>query len=52
MTPQGSELIEKMLAEAHMIPYSIHPGGTKVYQDLKKSFWWDAMNRDIASFIQ
>jgi hypothetical protein len=39
------------MEEAHNTPYSIHPGGTKMYQDLKEIFWWHGMKRDIASFI-
>ena len=36
--PQG-EIWQKVLAEAHDSAYSIHPGGKKMYQDLKKHFW-------------
>ena len=32
--PQG-EIRQKILAEAHSSASSIHPGGTKMYQDLK-----------------
>jgi transposase InsO family protein len=39
------------MKEAHQTPYSIHPGGTKMYQDLKEQFWWHGMKREIASFI-
>ena len=44
--PQG-EVRQKKLAEAHNLAYSIHPEGTKMYQDLKHNFWWLAM-REIA----
>ena len=30
---------QELLAEAHNSPYNIHPGGTKMYQDLKQHFW-------------
>ena len=36
--PSESELKQTILAEAHDTPYSIHPGGTKMYQDLKEKF--------------
>jgi hypothetical protein len=39
------------MKEAHDTPYSIHPRGTKMYQDLKETFWWHGMKRDIAFFI-
>ena len=40
--PKG-EVREEVLAEAHSSVYSIHPGGTKMYQDLKTHFWWNGM---------
>jgi ribonuclease HI len=39
---------ELILKEAHETTYSIHPGSEKMYQDLKKRFWWYGMKRDIA----
>ena len=49
--PSDSELKEVILKEAHDTPYSIHPGGTKMYQDLKEQFWWHGMKREVAFFI-
>jgi hypothetical protein len=49
--PADSELKEVIMKEAHETPYSIHPGGTKMYQDLKEQFWWHGMKREIASYI-
>ena len=37
--PNKVELKNMILQEAHDTPYSIHPGGTKMYQDLKERFW-------------
>ena len=34
---------ELILMEAHETAYSIHPGSEKMYQDLKKIFWWYGM---------
>ncbi|XP_074266134.1 uncharacterized protein LOC141588600 [Silene latifolia] len=39
------------MAEAHCTPYSVHPGGDKIYKDLKKTFWWPNMKRDVAKFM-
>ena len=33
--PQKKEILRKILSEAHDTPYSIHPGGDKMYKDLK-----------------
>ena len=49
--PNVSELKELILKEAHETPYSIHPGGTKMYQDLRERFWWHGMKREIGSFV-
>ncbi|KAA3469684.1 DNA/RNA polymerases superfamily protein [Gossypium australe] len=29
---------------------SIHPGSVKMYNDLKKMYWWSGMKRDISEF--
>jgi hypothetical protein len=31
---------ELILWEAHDSAYSIHPGSTKMYKDLKTRYWW------------
>jgi hypothetical protein len=37
--------------EVHCSRYSIHPGTNKLYQDLKKNFWWTRMKREIAKYV-
>jgi hypothetical protein len=49
--PQDPELKKLILQEAHDSPYSIHPGNTKMYMDLKGRFWWSNMKRDVAEYI-
>jgi hypothetical protein len=49
--PNIMELKQLILKEAHDTLYSIHPGGTKMYQDLKEQFWWHGMKREIAFYI-
>lgn len=48
--PRG-DVRQKVLAEAHSSAYSIHLGGTKMYQDLKQHFWWNAMKREITQYV-
>ncbi|GJT13955.1 putative reverse transcriptase domain-containing protein [Tanacetum coccineum] len=31
--------------------YSIHPGSDKMYQDLKKLYWWPNMKAEIATYV-
>ncbi|KAK1629506.1 hypothetical protein QYE76_003821 [Lolium multiflorum] len=45
------EIKEVILREAHQTPYSIHPGSTKMYMDLKELFWWNNMKREIAQYV-
>ena len=49
--PRIDDLIEKLLAESHGSQYSIHPGVTKMYRDLKQIYWWPGMKKDIAEFV-
>jgi hypothetical protein len=42
---------ELILKKAHETAYSIHPGSEKMYQDLKKRFWWYKMKREIAEYV-
>ncbi|KAH9658349.1 Endonuclease [Citrus sinensis] len=49
--PAEEELKAEILREAHESSYSMHPGSTKMYRDLKQSFWWRNMKRDIAAFV-
>jgi hypothetical protein len=39
------------LREAHDYTYSIHPGSTKLYHDLKSRYWSYGMKRAIAEYI-
>ncbi|GJY98140.1 retrotransposon protein, putative, ty3-gypsy subclass [Tanacetum coccineum] len=44
-------LREKVMTEAHSSPFTIHPGSTKMYRDLKQYFWWNGMKQDVATFV-
>ena len=49
--PKDPNLKKKILDEAHLSKFSIHPGSTKMYQDLKEKFWWTRMKREIARYV-
>ena len=38
--PDDKEVKKKLLFEAHNMVFTMHPGGTKMYQDLKQHYWW------------
>ena len=49
--PDVDDLRKLILQEAHNSSYSIHPGSTKMYRDLREVYWWGGMKRDIAKFV-
>ncbi|KAA0036866.1 ty3-gypsy retrotransposon protein [Cucumis melo var. makuwa] len=49
--PSDSEVKTELLSEAHSSPFSMHPGSTKMYQDLKRVYWWRNMKREVAEFV-
>jgi hypothetical protein len=49
--PNVKSIQELIVKEAHETAYSIHPGSEKMYQDLKKKFWWYGMKREIAEHV-
>ena len=49
--PNVKELKDEILREAHSSRYSIHPGSTKMYHDLKEYFWWPNMKKEIAEWV-
>ena len=49
--PNVKELKGEILHDAHNSRYSIHPGSTKMYRDLKENFWWPDMKREIAEWV-
>jgi hypothetical protein len=49
--PDVKDLRKLILSEAHDTAYSIHPGSTKMYYDLKERFWWYGMKRSVAKYV-
>ena len=50
--PHIGELRHHILAEAHNSRYSIQPGATKMYHDLREVYWWNGIKRNIADFVR
>ncbi|KAA0067940.1 pol protein [Cucumis melo var. makuwa] len=50
--PEDSAVKTELLAEAHSSPFTMHPGSTKMYQDLKNVYWWRNMKREVADFVR
>jgi hypothetical protein len=49
--PNLKSMRELILWEPHDSAYSIHPGSTKMYKDLKTRYWRYDMKRDIAQYV-
>ena len=49
--PNDDELKKSILEEAHSGSFSMHPGSTKMYQDLKTSYRWSVMKIDVSEFM-
>ncbi|GAU37338.1 hypothetical protein TSUD_395190 [Trifolium subterraneum] len=49
--PNVAELKRMILDEGHRSGLSIHPRVTKMYQDLRKLFWWPRMKKEIAEYV-
>jgi hypothetical protein len=43
VVPKDHKLRKQIWDEAHLSKFSMHPGSTKMYQDLKQNFWWTRM---------
>ncbi|GKC75165.1 putative reverse transcriptase domain-containing protein [Tanacetum coccineum] len=48
--PYFGDLRELIMNESHKLKHSIHPGSDKMYQDLKKLYWWPNMKAEIATY--
>ncbi|GJS26070.1 putative reverse transcriptase domain-containing protein [Tanacetum coccineum] len=46
--PCYGDLRTVIIHESYKLKYSIHPGSDKMYQDMKKLYWWPNMKTDIA----
>ncbi|GJW00121.1 putative reverse transcriptase domain-containing protein [Tanacetum coccineum] len=49
--PCRGNLRELIMHESHKSKYSVHPGSDKMYQDLKKLYWWPNMKAEIATYV-
>ncbi|GJR29639.1 putative reverse transcriptase domain-containing protein [Tanacetum coccineum] len=49
--PCYDDLRTVIMHESHKSKYSIHPGSDKMYQDMKKLYWWPNMKANIATYV-
>lgn len=46
-----SDIKKIILEESHRRNLSIHLEAAKMYQDLKKIFWWSGMKKEATKFV-
>ncbi|GJS34427.1 putative reverse transcriptase domain-containing protein [Tanacetum coccineum] len=49
--PCYGDLRTVIMHESHKSKYSIHQGSDKMYQDMKKLYWWPNMKVNIATYV-
>nr|GFB07521.1 putative reverse transcriptase domain-containing protein [Tanacetum cinerariifolium] len=49
--PCYGDLRTVIMHESHRSKYSIHPGSDKMYQNIKKLYWWPNMKADITTYV-
>jgi hypothetical protein len=49
--PGDKVLKEEVLKEAHESRFTVHPGSTKMYRDLREFYWWPKMKKEIAEYV-
>ncbi|GKB55092.1 putative reverse transcriptase domain-containing protein [Tanacetum coccineum] len=49
--PCYRDLRTVIMYESYKSKYSIHPGSDKMYQDMKKLYWWPNMKANIATYV-
>lgn len=45
------KLQERIMAEFHHSHYSVHPGSTKIYHELKEVYWWNDIKNNIVELL-
>jgi hypothetical protein len=51
VVPKNLELRKKIMDEAHLSKFSVHPDSNKMYHDLRSLYRWTRMKREIAKYI-
>ncbi|KAI5431881.1 hypothetical protein KIW84_035859 [Lathyrus oleraceus] len=49
--PDVPEIKKSIVEEGHRSGLSIHPGATKMYQNMNKFFWWPGMKKEVVEFV-
>ncbi|KAK9105324.1 hypothetical protein Scep_022168 [Stephania cephalantha] len=50
--PTVAEIRDGILQEAHRSRYTVHPGKTKMYYDMRRLFWWPGIKADVGAYVR
>ena len=46
-----AQMKEEVMKEAHHSRFTIHPGETKMYHDLRRQYWWQGVNKMYLNYV-
>ena len=49
--PDLDDLRLRVLDEAHRSRFTIHPGTTKMYRDVRRTFYWPGLKRSVVEYV-
>ena len=52
VVPQLTDLREEILKEFHCSRFVVHPGGAKMYRDLRRQYYWSGMKKHVGDFVR
>ena len=52
MVPLLTDLREEIPMEFHYSRFAVHPGGMKMYQDLRRQYYWSEIKRHVGDFVR
>ena len=52
MVPQSTNLREEILREFHCFRFTVHPGGMKMYRDLRCQYYWNGIKWHFGDFVR
>ena len=52
VVPPSEDLREEILREFHCSHFTMHPGGTKMYHNLHRQYYWSGIKKRVEDFVQ
>ena len=51
IVPLTGDIRYRLLEVAYSSSYTMHPGSTEMYHDLRIHYWWEGMKREVADYV-